>query len=547
MPSKLKFRLIEASSEERGFEAKSLNFQSPFSNGWKSSKSCSYPQQLVLQLENRSNVRKIQIMVHHQLIPEIIEICAVDARGAGNPVVQCLGHVRCMDSQQNSYKSREMKSIYVDVTISCIILNLHRNFTNPSNPHNQVSIVAINLLGHCPPSQNGDQSYSPLDSLEYLMTNDHQIIQIICSLRKKIQYLKVKNDVMDSTEIDSTCSSIIKLEEVSKQLVSMELRKMKMLDAADNVGAQLVKRKMDQLRLKTYEDLHLRRVIEREIAQEEDDDDFCNSVSIQIVPYEESNFRLKNVKTGSELRTTVGDGNDVMKHDSDVEIEDSNLTSNQIPDKKGEDKKSEKAKLHKTYNISKQRGLIDDVHKTKNIFKNNENNEDANFNMMSLANLLPNNVYASAKKYPDDYGGVSLNMNPEMHSSNDNLVVSGGGGRLPSKSPKELKTQPDDHSKSIIRTSKKNKNSPQSKKSTRRSSFTINKNENDDGDKMKMSEEEGSKTRNITDNSDLKNQKLSVRMEGKGYIAAPVETSAYASYEDRPLPTHRNKMLVFFI
>ncbi|CAF4250514.1 unnamed protein product, partial [Rotaria sp. Silwood2] len=59
-----------------------------------------------------------------------------------------LGYIELSSNERTDFKSRELKSIHVDADGLFLKLIIHKNYINRHNVHNQVSIVAINLLGN---------------------------------------------------------------------------------------------------------------------------------------------------------------------------------------------------------------------------------------------------------------------------------------------------------------------------------------------------------------------------------------------------------------
>lgn len=71
---KVKFRILHATSQDDQYPARELNHTSPSTKGWRSAKNCPYPQQIVVELEKRSRIRKIQILSHQYLIGMFMHI-----------------------------------------------------------------------------------------------------------------------------------------------------------------------------------------------------------------------------------------------------------------------------------------------------------------------------------------------------------------------------------------------------------------------------------------------------------------------------------------
>lgn len=68
MPKKIHFQVIQASSADEQHPASELNHHGPLVNGWQSSRFSTYPQEIILQLENYVRLRRIQLLSHQCLI-----------------------------------------------------------------------------------------------------------------------------------------------------------------------------------------------------------------------------------------------------------------------------------------------------------------------------------------------------------------------------------------------------------------------------------------------------------------------------------------------
>lgn len=54
--------------EDPKYKASELNTHGPTVKGWQSTKNCEYPQELILKLEKRCSLHKIQFLAHQYLI-----------------------------------------------------------------------------------------------------------------------------------------------------------------------------------------------------------------------------------------------------------------------------------------------------------------------------------------------------------------------------------------------------------------------------------------------------------------------------------------------
>ncbi|XP_041377426.1 centrosomal protein of 104 kDa-like [Gigantopelta aegis] len=220
MPVKIPFRVVHASGQDDSYRAAELNNHSPLTKGWSSARYCLYPQDIVIQLDQRTRIRKIQLLSHQFLIATKIEFFVGDVPdltplSLDNVRYTRLGYVSLSDNEKTGYKARELKSVHVDAVGLFLKLNIHKNHINRHNLYNQVGIVAINVIGDrlgygtdvTDPDFFVDVSdkrnlekdpildgflnrpdyISPLDDLAFDMYQDPEIAQIIRKLEKKKQ------------------------------------------------------------------------------------------------------------------------------------------------------------------------------------------------------------------------------------------------------------------------------------------------------------------------------------------------------------------------
>ncbi|VDP90919.1 unnamed protein product [Echinostoma caproni] len=181
MPHKLPFRLVYVTCQDEHFPATELNHHSPATRGWISSRFCTFPQQLVFELQERANLRKIQLLSHQYLIgttvikhyhyliyPQLAskieffvgDIRDDDIRHYQNARYTRLGYVSLSDNRSTEFKARELKSVHVDATGTFVQLMLHKNYANEHNLYNQASDFChvTFILNHN--SQNGARGHN---------------------------------------------------------------------------------------------------------------------------------------------------------------------------------------------------------------------------------------------------------------------------------------------------------------------------------------------------------------------------------------------------
>uniref|UniRef100_A0A452ITR0 Centrosomal protein of 104 kDa n=1 Tax=Gopherus agassizii TaxID=38772 RepID=A0A452ITR0_9SAUR len=144
MPHKIGFVVISSSGHEDGFSAKELMVHAPTVNGWRSSRLCQYPQEIVLQMVERCRVRKLQLLAHQYMISSKIEFYISENLPEYFAPYQSerfrrLGYVSLSDNEKTGYKARELKSVYVDAVGQYLKLTFHKNYINRYNLYSQPS------------------------------------------------------------------------------------------------------------------------------------------------------------------------------------------------------------------------------------------------------------------------------------------------------------------------------------------------------------------------------------------------------------------------
>lgn len=71
----------------------------------------------------------------------------VDTRRWESSLFPSRRYIELSNNERTNFKARELKSIHVDAEGIFLKLIIHKNYVNRLNLYNQVSIVAINLLG----------------------------------------------------------------------------------------------------------------------------------------------------------------------------------------------------------------------------------------------------------------------------------------------------------------------------------------------------------------------------------------------------------------
>ncbi|XP_052760186.1 centrosomal protein of 104 kDa-like isoform X2 [Mya arenaria] len=290
MPHKLSFKVTHASGQDEVHRASELNFHSPLTKGWQSARYCLYPQDIVIHLEKRSRLRKIQVLSHQCLIATRIEFFVGDVPD-GMPVdldnarYTRLGYVSLSDNEKTGFKARELKSVQVDAVGVFLKLNIHKNHINKYNIYNQVGLVAVNVIGDPirkglediddmdlfterrkvldDPSMDGlynrPDYISPLDDLAFDMYQDPEIAQIIRKLERKKQEAVLQERYEYAKKLKHT---IQELQKVGEKIGKYEVEKRQAVENEDYDKAKLKKAQMDEYRVQIYRDLNVPDLLE---------------------------------------------------------------------------------------------------------------------------------------------------------------------------------------------------------------------------------------------------------------------------------------------
>ncbi|XP_005730787.1 centrosomal protein of 104 kDa isoform X2 [Pundamilia nyererei] len=294
MPRKIGFTVVSSSSHEDNFSAKELMVHAPTVNGWRSSRLCSYPQHITLQLVERSRVRKLQLLAHQYMISTKVEFYIGDTlpetSSPGFPrQLHRLGYVSLSDNEKTGFKARELKSVHVDAVGTYLRITFHRNYGNRYNHHNQVGLVAINVLGdaldgnafNTIPSReqliehylNSTQleaalestfmgkceSISPLDDLAFDMYQDPEVAHIIRLLDQKKQEM-VRQEKYE--EAKNLKQAIADLQKVGERLARYDVEKRCAIEKEDYDLAKKKKELMEEYRKSVYQQLEVHNLLD---------------------------------------------------------------------------------------------------------------------------------------------------------------------------------------------------------------------------------------------------------------------------------------------
>jgi hypothetical protein len=218
------FKIASVSSEDEDYEVKELLSPGPTSRGWASSQYCIYPQvrqlkcanydhtlikklikyrfqDLTLQLDSRTAIERIQILVSSSMIASAIEFYIGDDKtNPDDPDFSkakflSLGEVKFSDSKNSDLEGRQFQTIELghgegQIKASFVKLLMKHNHINKGNEYNQVGLMGVSIVGlpdKARPGKNRSRRGSRIDELSvvprrqdlaFLMYTDKDIVEV---------------------------------------------------------------------------------------------------------------------------------------------------------------------------------------------------------------------------------------------------------------------------------------------------------------------------------------------------------------------------------
>uniref|UniRef100_H2Z822 Centrosomal protein of 104 kDa n=1 Tax=Ciona savignyi TaxID=51511 RepID=H2Z822_CIOSA len=279
MPNKVGYSIVGSTGEAEGYGARNLEHQNPTVPGWQTPRFCVYPQELIIRMNERTNVKKLQLLAHQFMIPSKIEFFVGTNESADS--FKRLGYIYLSNNEKTGFKSRELKSVHVDADGEYLRLVVHKNHMNKFNLYNQVGIMAFNVIGDTLSKRhplktidggstnafnytndaliNKPDYISPMDDLAFDMYQDPEVAGII----RRLDIKKQKAVIAENFDVAKRMKqAIADLQKVGEKLARYELDKRRAVEHEDYDLAKSKKSQMDEYRLKVYQQLQKYNLLE---------------------------------------------------------------------------------------------------------------------------------------------------------------------------------------------------------------------------------------------------------------------------------------------
>ena len=251
--SKIKFCILGCSGEDPEYPVTELLTQSSQSKGWHSSRFCDFPQEITLQFMSPIKIKQTQFLSHQCKIASKIELYSY--LPDSNSIIpnndfkyKKLGYLSLDSNERSGFKSRELKSVYLDAPALYLKIRFHKCHTNKHNLFNQVALIALNIFGEpngiITPTAGPIQSQK-YDKLEYKCQFDPATLEKLKSL-EIAKERAVKDEEFE--EAKRLKEAIERLKQIGTQIQNLEEKKAIAIRNEDYDSAKIIKIEIERLK-----------------------------------------------------------------------------------------------------------------------------------------------------------------------------------------------------------------------------------------------------------------------------------------------------------
>jgi len=242
MSCRSKFSIIYASSRDPQFQEADLTQTTSDSQGWLSARFASYPQILVFELEEFCHIKQLQILSHQYAIANKIDVYLAEGQSGINEWKSLswnrIGYLSLDKNERGSFRSRELKSVYLDHRARYVKLSLRESHVNHINVFNQVGIVAFNVLADV-------VSKDSIDDLGKGMEYDDKTLEYLQELQA------IKRQAVEDEDYDEAKRVKIVIDRImanKDHLAELELEKKQAVAEEDYDRAKELKLEIETIR-----------------------------------------------------------------------------------------------------------------------------------------------------------------------------------------------------------------------------------------------------------------------------------------------------------
>ena len=345
-----------------------INAQKNFNCGWSSVRFCSYPQEIILQLNSVSDIKQINIEINHERIPQKIDVfvfspttlkdVVTDLTSIYNANYTYIGSVIPINHNENK---REIKKLifhneinpnpyfanfesnkepkYENINIkNCLYVKfvLHKNYTNlKKNKFEQIGITNIDIFGT---NQGKILPELPLTNNEYFKSEENILPSLKYLYRdedyEKYIYEKIiraKNEYysMNNTSKDQIYNDIQILRELGRKIIELKKEKTKYSFTDDTERINMINIKINDIK-KYIEEKYPVYGNESVLYDDENDDDVTKFLNVNMFYDKE-----KVDKDGAKKKFVGGyDGGEIEYSGSEIDDKSNQILMRHLAKKK---------------------------------------------------------------------------------------------------------------------------------------------------------------------------------------------------------------------
>lgn len=253
---KLRFRILECSSEDPQYPVSELLASSSQSKGWQSQRFCSYPQYITFQFLSPVILKQLQFLCHETKISSKLELfIALPDMKAPLPYTDIkfkkLGFLSVDPNEKSGFQLRELKTVHIEVPCTYLRVVFHKCHINKFNFFNQVGLIALAAFGETVGSQpmptinhTTAQTYRPEKSEGTVQIDELTATKI--SELEEAKLRAVENE--DFEEAQNIKKEISRLQQLGAHLQRLEERKTLAIRNEDYETAKFCKKEIEKLR-----------------------------------------------------------------------------------------------------------------------------------------------------------------------------------------------------------------------------------------------------------------------------------------------------------
>ena len=331
------FIFVNFSSQDPSHPIKSLLGYQNNSEGWLSSRFCTYPQEIFIQFYSKVHLKQFNILINETKIPTMIELIKCipinknksfdlsSARKNNKEYnFQEIGFIKFCSNMETNYKARELRKVFLDVDLQYLKLIIHKNYSNIHNTFSQVGIVKLEFLGnYLKENKNSVNKFNTIDininnennennENNVSTNNDNSYIdekmdkQSSNKLKELIEEMKKYKKDENYDECKLIKNQIEKLRKLNIKIYNLELYKKECVDKDDFDNAKKIKSDLDIFR----------KLLNNYINNINQTSNNNNETNLKYRPISSRLFSLKNNVTNSQKNQMINNEEYISNYDN---------------------------------------------------------------------------------------------------------------------------------------------------------------------------------------------------------------------------------------